>query len=667
MASIQNIGTNALLAFQRALATTGHNIANSSTEGYNRQRVSFSTREPQLEGGNWMGSGVQVSKIERMYDDFLAGQVITSQSATSRLEVLGEQVSRIDTLLARPESGLDAPMQEFFGSMQALSNDPSSIAARHMVLSDTETLVDRFHFLGGEYSSMRQDVNQELKNNLTVLNGLADAVANLNKVIVSARGASGGQAPNDLLDQRERLVKEIAKLIDVNGVEQEDGALNLFVGQGQALVIGATPTTFVATTNPSNTLSPDISMVTASGTVVITEEVTGGRLGGLLEFRRDYIDPGQNELGLAAIGLVTQVNQQHELGLDLTGTMGGNFFQDFNIVGKGDLTNSGAGDVSLSFVDSAIGDVTTSDYRLVSDDGADAYTLTRLSDGTTWAVDGSLPSPQLTVDGLNLTVTAGADAGDSFLIQPTRDAAESIRFVITDPVRIAAAGGLRSAEATDTSGNPINTGDGTITQASTNSVTGMPLATDITFTFSNDADGLGNSGFTIVGGPAAAPDNYVLYDPTTNDIYGKTFPESGNPTQFDNFGGLSFQFAGTPVVGDQFQITNNSNATGDNRNALSMVALQESRFLSGGTTSLQESYSQLVSSVGAQARGIDINLQSQSGLLDANEAALSSVGGVNLDEEAANLIRFQQAYQASAQVIAASNTLFDTLLNAVRG
>jgi len=666
MASIQNIGTNALLTYQRAMVTAGHNIANSSTEGYNRQRVSFATRDPQLVGGNWMGSGVQVAKIERMYDDFLAGQVISSQSSASRLEALSGQIDRIDTLLARPESGLDTPLQEFFGSLQTLSNDPSSIAARYTLLSDTETLVDRFHFLGGEYSAMRMDVNQELENNITVLNGLADSVANLNKVIVSARGAAGGQSPNDLLDQRESLVKEIAKMIDVNGVEQEDGALNLFVGQGQALVIGATATTFSVTLNSSNTLSPDISMETASGSVVITNEVTGGMLGGLLEFRRDYVDVGQNELGLTAIGLATQLNQQHELGLDLTGAVGGNFFQDFTVLGKGDLTNSGSGTVTLGFVESDIGSVTTSDYRLVSDDGADAYTLTRLSDGTTWAVDGSLAAPQLSIDGFNLTVNAGANAGDSYLIQPTRDAAESLHFVITDPVRLAAAGSLRSAEMVDANGNPINTGDGTITQASTSSVTGIPLATDITFTFSNDADGSGNSGFTIVGGPAG-PNDFVLYDPTTNDVYGKTYPDSSNPTQFANFGGLSFSFAGAPAVGDQFQIANNSNATGDNRNALSMVALQESRFLTGGTTNLQENYSQLVSSVGAAARGIDVNLQSQTGLLEANEAALSSVGGVNLDEEAANLIKYQQAYQASAQVIAISNQLFDTLMNAVRG
>ncbi len=666
MASIQNVGSNALLAFQRAMVTTGHNIANSSTEGYNRQRVSFASREPQLVGGNWVGSGVQVSEIQRMYDGFMAEQVITSQSAASRLETLDNQVTRMDTLLARPESGLDDPLQEFYGSMQALSNDPSSIAARHTLITDAETLVDRFHFLGDEYSAMRLDVNQELENNLTVLNGLADSVANLNKVIVSARGSAGGQAPNDLLDQREGLVKEIAKLVDVTGVEQDDGALNLFVGQGQALVVASTATRFSVTTNPENTLSPDISMATANGSSVITNEITGGALGGLLEFRRDYVDPGQNELGLAAVGLVTQINQQHELGLDLTSTAGGNFFQDFNIQGKGSLTNSGAGAVSLDFVASDIGNVTTSDYRLVSDDGADAYTLTRLSDGTTWAIDGSLPSPQLTADGFNLTVVPGANAGDSFLLQPTRDAAENIRFVITDPVRIAAAGSLRSAEMTDAKGNPINTGDGTITQAVTSSVTGIPLTGDITFTFTNDADGSGNSGFTIVGGPAA-PNDYLLYDPTTNDIYGKNYPDSTNPTQFENYGSLSFTFAGTPVVGDQFQITNNDNATGDNRNALSMVALQESRFLTGGTVNLQESYSQLVSSVGADAKGIEINLRSQTGLLEANEAALSSVGGVNLDEEAANLIKYQQAYQASAQIITVSNQLFDTLINAVRG
>lgn len=661
MASIENIGTNALLAFQRAMATTGHNIANATTEGYSRQRTSFATQPPQFQGGSWMGSGVRADYVERVYDDFIAGQVRTSQSATSRLETLNDHLSRIDTLLARPESGLDSALQGFFNSMQGLADDPSSIAARHSVISETGSLVDRFRYLGGEYSTMRQNLNQELSDNITALNGLADAVANINQTIVAAGGSADGRLPNDLLDQRETLVKEIAKFVDVSVVEQSNGALNLFVGKGQTLVIGNNAMTFSVSTNPTDSRSPDISIQSIGGSVVVTDQISGGRLGGLMEFRTNYLDTGQNQLGLAAVGVVSQLNSQHELGVDLTGTAGGSFFQDFTIQGQRNQNNSGTGAVSLTFSDTDISDVTTSDYELV-DAGAGNYTLTRLSDGTNWIFPGATPP---TIDGFNLTIAAGSNPGDSFLIQPTRQAAEQITSLIRDPVRLAAAGSLRSSEATDANGNPLNTGDAGITQASTNSMTGIPLAAPISLTFTNDADGAGNPGFTITNGPPA-PDNYILYDPATSDIYGKGFPDSGNPNQFVNFGGLSFEFAGTPAVGDQFLIGNNSSGTGDNRNALSMAGIQNDRFLTGGTNSLQEEYSQLVSFVGAETRHVRINYQSQEGLLKSNEAALSSVNGVNLDEEAANLIKYQQAYQAAAQVLSVSRTLFDTLLGAVR-
>ena len=662
MASITNIGTNALLAFQRATNTIGHNIANANTPGYSRQRVIMATQQPQLTGAGYVGSGVHVVDIQRLYDDFIATQVRTSQSSASQMETLYEHASRLDDLLAHPDIGLNSAVQDFFNSLQEMADDPTSLAARQVVMSESNSLADRFNYLDSQFDTMRSEVNQELESNINLLNGYAESIANLNQNIIDSVGSSSGHVPNDLLDQREQLIKEVSKLVEVNVVPQDNGAYNLFVGKGQLLVIGGVSSTMSLTQNPADLRSPDIAITNSFGNQVITNQVTGGELGGLVQFRSDYIDSGQNKLGVTAAAVVTGINAQHELGLDLQGVPGGDYFQPLTIVGQENQNNTGTGAVDLTFSNADLGDLTTSDYELVYNGGGN-YTLTRLSDNNTWVFPGAAPP---TIDGFNLNITAGANAGDSFLIQPSRMAPGMVDFVLTDPNTLAAASPLRTAEVTDANGNPINTGNAVISQSSNGSTTGLPLAADVILTFSNSADGLGNPGFTLTNGPGA-PNDYVLYDPATIDRNGKNFPDAGNPTQFVNFGDLSFEVSGVPQPGDQFVISNNTNGTSDNRNALLMAELQSQRNLYNGAASIQESYSRLVSDVGARTRHAEINYHSQQGLLESHEAALTSVNGVNLDEEAANLVKYQQAYQAAAQVIGVAGTLFDTLLGAVRG
>ena len=663
MASIGSIGTGALLAFQRAMSTTGNNIANVNTEGYSRQRVGFTTQPPEFLGGSWLGAGVKANAVERIYDNFLAGQVRSSQSATSNLETIYRHASRIDNLLARPESGLDATLQGFFDSLQGMADTPASIAARQEVLSDSRSLVDRFNYLGRQYSDMRENANQELRDKVSALNGYADSIAQLNQAIVTGGGAAGGLMPNDLLDQRENLFKEVAKLVDIAIVEQDDGAANVFIGKGQALVIGGNATSLSLTSNPADTRSPDISINTMTGSQVITSQMSGGELSGLLEFRSDFLDSGQNMLGQTAVNLISSINAQHNLGIDLLGTQGGDYFQPLTVQGQQNQNNAGTGVVSLTFDDATISDVTTSDYELLSVDGVN-YTLTRLSDNTVTGPFAGASPP--TIDGLNLTITAGAAAGDTFLIQPTRQAAEQITFLIDNPSRLAAAGSLHAGEVTDANGNPLNTGDATITQPNIATTTGIPIGLpNMNFIYTNNAGGTGNPGFDITNGPAG-PNDFILYDPSTADIYGKSFPDGTIANQFSLFGDLTFEIAGTPAVGDQFEMGDNTAGQSDNRNALDLANIQSLRLVAGGSASLQESYSQLVSDVGSRTHYADINYQAQEGLLQSNEATLSSQSGVNLDEEAANLVKYQQGYQAAAQVISVSSTLFDTLLSAVR-
>jgi flagellar hook-associated protein 1 FlgK len=648
---------------QRALNTTGHNVANADTDGYSRQRVLFETREPTLTGAGWVGSGVRVSTTERLYDDFLAGQVRSSQSSASRQETIYNHASRIDNLLANPDTGLDPALQSFFDAMQGMADEPASIAARQVVLSEGQALVDRFQNLARQYDDMRTMVNQELGLGVETINGLAESIANVNQAIIEARGTGVDKEPLDLLDRRETLLRELSKMIDVSVVKQDDGAYNIFVGNGQNLVVGNTAATLSITQNPVDVTSPDVAITLGGMTQVITNYVSGGKMGGLLEFRSDFLNEGQNQLGLVALGLVEATNAQHVLGIDLYGNQGGDFFQEFSFQARENQNNAGTAVVDIDFASANIGDLTNSDYELVYD-GGNLWTLTRLSDGYSFPqFNDTLPIP--TMDGFDLSFAGAAVAGDSFLVQPTRLAARGMEFLINNPNELAAAGSLRSAEATDVNGNPVNAGTASISQIDIGSATGIPLAGSVTLQFTNNAGGTGNPGFDLIGAPAAVP-TYILYDPASSDRFGKTFPDAGSPGQFAAYGDLTFDINGVPVVGDEFVIENNTSGTADNRNALSLAQMQSNLLMIGGSATFQNAYGQLVSDVGSMTHYAEVNYQSQEGLLQSHEEALLSISGVNLDEEAANLMKYQQMYQANAQVFSVAGTIFDELLSAVR-
>lgn len=660
MASILNIGTSALLAFQRSLSTTGHNIANSDTEGYSRQRVNYATQIPQLTGVGYVGSGVQVTQIERMYDDFLATQMRSAQTSASEMESYFNHASRIDNMLADTNIGLDPAIQDFFDAVQGVADDPASIATRQVMLSEAGSLVDRYHDLSQQFIDANKNVNQEMDDLANEITGLAQSLAQVNQGIVEALGASGGDSPNDLLDQREVLLNELSKLVGISVVPQDNGAWNVFIGKGQALVMEGTHATLTSVNSSSDPSQQDIAFSNTLGTQVVTGQISGGELGGLLNYRDEILQPAMNQLGLVAIGMADRLNSQHQLGLDLDGNFGGQLFTSPTIGVLENGYNTGTAQVSASYLDT--GNLTASDYELQATNVADEFTLTRLSDGqvTTINTGGTYPYTTAEVDGIAITISAAAGAGDRFLIQPTRNAASNLELLISDPRKIAAAGPVRAVQSTNSAGG-VNQGSGEISQPDFSSTANLPLSAPDTITLEWSATAhAGAPGFTVTGGPGGT----IAYDPVT-EPNGATF-------SFPAYGGMSFTITGTPAAGDRFVIENNSGAVGDNRNALKLADLQSTNSLLGQTgggaetATFQEAYSQLVSEVGTKTHQAEVNFNATDGLRERHENSLLSLSGVNLDEEAANLIKFQQAYQAAAQVITVSNTLFDSLISAIR-
>ncbi len=640
MGDILSNGVSALLAFQRSLATVSHNISNVNTPGYTRQRTDLSTRPPQFTGVGYIGTGVQVTGIERVYDAFLNRQVVTNTASESQFAQFHQLAGQVDNLLGNQSAGLNASLQRFFGALQDVANDPTSTAVRQTLLSSGQSLVQTFHTLSGQLNSLNADVNQALTTHAADITGLAQGIAKLNGAIVNAQGAGSGAAPNDLLDQRDALVAKLAKLVGVSTVKEGNGALDVYIGSGQALVVGLKSATLATVDNTPDSSRKDLTLSFGGPPVVVTAQITGGQLGGMLQFRKAVLDPAFNGLGRVAVGLARNFNNQHKLGMDLKGRMGGDFFTEPQPQVLSAPGNGGSATVTIADTSK----LTTSDYRLTYN--GSAYTLTRLSDGQTVPLTGSgTTANPFTADGLSIVVGTGAAAGDQYLIRPTHDGAAQIGLAITEPDRVAAAAPVRIGPAVDSTGTSTNAGTGAFGKITATAAATLPLSSDITFTYDSTA-----KTFNYSGGASGS----FAYDPATDS--GKTFTAAG----------VEFTITGTPANGDKFVMSNNTGGVGDNRNALLLGALPGTPLLAGKTATYSDAYGQLVAGVGSQTQQADIAQKAQAALLQQARQAQSSVSGVNLDEEAAKMIRFQQAYQAAARIITVSDTVFQTLLNAVR-
>ncbi|MGB9129097.1 MAG: flagellar hook-associated protein FlgK [Thiobacillus sp.] len=651
--SILSVGQSALTAAQVGLSTTGHNIANAATPGYSRQLVVQGAALPQSFGFGFMGQGVDISTVKRVYSEFLGGQVRTAQTTKSALDSHYAQIRQIDNLLADPASGLSPALQGFFSGIQEVASNPASIPSRQAVLSSAESLASRFQSLAGRLTELEQGVNSQVTSSVSVINSYALQIAQLNDIIGRSQGATG-QPPNDLLDQRDQLILDLNKEIKATVVKQGDGAYNVFIGNGQPLVVGANTSRLTTIASPTNPEKIEVAYQTTNGPVIMgASSLAGGKLGGVLEFRSQSLEPAQNALGRIAIGMAMSFNAQHQQGVDLNGNPGGAFFTLAAPVVRANAFNDPA---STAVVTASISDanaLTTSDYRLQFD-GTD-YTLSRLPNGSpVTVVDGD------TVDGITLSLTGTPVIGDSFLIRPTVNGASGIAVAITDPRLIAAAGTLPVVPV-GTSASGTNTGDVVIGAATVDGSYTTPLSAPVTFTYQVDA--VNGDGF-ILSTPVTVTDTGAP-PTTTSYAAGDIVPYVEGATI--SFGGISFVLSSptstAPADGDSFTVAANPSGVGDNRNALLLSGLQTANTLGNGSTNFQGAYSQLVSQVGNQTRELDVTSNAAGKLLTEANISLQNESGVNLDEEATNLLRYQQAYQAAGKVMQIASEMFDVLLS----
>lgn len=668
-------GLSGLNAAQAALVTTGHNTANVNTAGYNRQTAQVaSSGGIYAPGVGFFGSGVKVTDVTRSYDQYLTTQLNQAQSLNQSLTTHYTQISQIDNLLANQTAGLAPQLQTLFTNVQAVANTPADPSARQQLISSGQAVANQFRSMDQYLGSLNANVNDQVAGAVDQINTYAEQIASLNKQVAMLGNAMGGQAPNDLLDQRDQLVNALGKLVGTKVVVQDGGQYNVFIGNGQTLVLGDKSTRLAAVSSSRDPSQTGIATVNAAGDKVEVQDsvLAGGSLGGLLQFRNETLSNAQNSLGRIAIALADTFNAQQKLGIDLNGVLGTDFFSQAT---PGVISNSRNAVTSTPLVLTAsfsdTSQLTTSDYRVDVTTGTPPYTVTRLSDNQNISLasgfTGTAPTNTTTFDGMTLTFASGpATAGDSFLIQPTRTGARDLAVTLIDPAKVAAASPIIT-------GNTVgNQGSGAISAGTVDAKYGTtypgtpPAFPGVTLKYQSGTPN------TLSGFPAGTAVTVTKADGTKTTTTTTTTPPTPptpipyTPGESISFNGITVNISGAPANNDTFTIGKNTGGVSDGSNALLLGALQNKKTIGGSTTSFNDAYGQLVSTVGNKARQLQISNTAQTSLTLQIRTAQQSVSGVNQDEETANLLMYQQMYQANAKVIQTASTMFDAILG-IRG
>jgi len=624
-------GLSALIAAQRALQTTSNNIANANTDGYVRQRIDFVERPGTPLGRITIGAGVAVADVSRVYDQFLTDNLRSTTSMEQRYATFGDFATRLDTILGNPETGIGVSVQRFFDQVEAVGRDPTSIAQRQQLLLEGDSLATRLQQLDAQLNSIGNEIDGRLETAADTINQLTGQIAEVNAQVM----ASGGNTAPNLLDKRDELLKALGSQIDITTVRQADGSVNVLVGSGQSLVLGSRAARM--TTVPDTYDGSRLQLAVDNGGTLqnISTKVNGGVVGGLLAFRNDVLDGARRDIGQLAVGLADAFNAQHRQGMDLEGNLGGDFFTTTTPVTSGAGTNTGSAVLTAAIADAS--GLAGRDYELRFN-GA-AWSVTDRQTGAAVPATGTgTGADPLVFAGLSVEVASGtANAGDRFLVRPLARATRDFGVALDSPAAIAAAAPLVSR---------VNTGN------TSQATVSAPVVTDI-----SDPKLLATASIVF-----DSPTTYVVYTGGGLDLVGPLPYTSGGDI---SFAGWTVQVTGQPQTNDRFTVQAAAAGSGDNSNVLALASVDQEGFFAGGTQSITDLGADIVATVGSTANRASNEIKVQQALREQAEIDLQNISGVNLDEEAANMLRYQQAYLAASKVISVADGLFQNLLQIV--
>ncbi|CAG9233331.1 flagellar biosynthesis protein FlgK [Burkholderia vietnamiensis] len=648
--TFMNLGVSGLNAALWGLTTTGQNISNAATPGYSVERPVYAEESGQYTASGYLPQGVNTVTVQRQYSQYLSDQLNAAQSQGGAQSTWYSLVAQLNNYVGSPTAGISTAITNYFTGLQNVANNASDPSVRQTAISNAQILADQLNATGQQYDALRQSVNTQLTSTVSQINTYTAQIAQLNQQIGAA--SSQGQPPNQLLDQRDLAVSNLSSLAGVQVVRNDSG-YSVFLAGGQPLVVADKSYQLAAVTSSSdpseltvvsqgiagaNPKTPDQSLPDAS--------LSGGTLGGLLAFRRQTLDPAQAQLGALATSFAAQVNAQNSLGVDLSGNPGGSLFAVAPATVFANQGNTGSAALSVSFTNPA--QPTTGDYTL-SFDGTN-YTLADRASGSVIGQSTSMPA---SLGGLQLSFSSGAmNAGDQFTVLPTRGALTGFGLATTSGAAIAAASPVVASASTTNIGTGKIVSNGVSSgyqipatkltyDAATNSLSGFPVGTTV----------------TIAGTP---PTSVTIANPTDSVPYNAS--QGAKMTMSGTLNGVTVTLSGAPSDGDSFSIGPYAGGTSDGSNALALSQLVTAKSLGGGTTTLTGAYANYVNGIGNTASQLKSSSAAQTSLVGQITSAQQSVSGVNQNEEAANLMQYQQLYQANAKVIQTAQTLFQTVL-----
>ena len=672
MASLINIGMSGLNASQGALATVGNNIANANTSGYSRQQIVQSSAGSQQVGGVFIGTGTTLADVRRVYNSYLDAQLQTTTSLNGDAQAYLDQIGSVDKLLSDKSTGISAVLSSFFSSLQTAAGAPGDVSPRQLLLTNAQALSNRFNSISSQLNQQNEGINTQLDSLTSMVNQHTATIASLNKQI--AQATTAGNTPNNLLDARNEAVRTLNELVGVT-VQEHDNVYDVTLGTGQALVQGNTSNTLSAVPGKVDKSQFSIQINYAQSSSDVTSVITGGKIGGLLRYRDDVLAPAINDLGRTAIVVADAINKQLGQGLDANGEFGSSMFNSINsaqAISQRSLAatgnSAGSGNLNVSITDS--GALTAYDYQVTFTSSTE-YMIKR-SDGETAKGPFKLgDQPQGFGFTLALPENGKVQAGDTFKVSPTRSGASNMGVQMTDANKLAFAGPLVMDKSSS------NTGTGT---ASSPTLL-LPLdiyhskglgqlqsqiegAMPVRITFDEAVNGSQNYRVLNEKGEKIGEGSFVPGQDKELKISVSVTQPDGSTTDID----FNTTVSGSPAKGDSFDIKFNKDGKADNTNANHLLELQTKKTVGvsdGGGASFAGSYTQLVSKVGAKASQAALDGTATTAALAYAKESRSSVSQVNLDEEASNLVKFQQYYTASSQIIKAAQETFSTLINSL--
>ena len=631
--SLMSVGTSALYAAYAQLQTTGNNIANANTPGYSRQSVQLATAGAASSEGGFFGRGVTVASVTRASNMFLTQQAVATGSAAAADGVRRDLLRQLEPVFAGGEAGLGHAANQIFNAAADVAAAPADLAARQAMLGRLEDFASLARSASDQIESLQGSLVHDVNGGIAEVNTLAAGLAKLNREIAAAMRR--GQQPNDLLDQRDETIRRIGEQVDVQTFIGPDGTASVFVGSGQTLVLGIASSRLVALADAEDPSRIAVGVDNGGQITSLTSDaVGGGQIGGLLRFQGEDLAESRNRLGQLVTGLASALNEQQSFGLDLQGRPGSALLAFSGPQVLPSTLNARASDgtfiasVSLTITDAAA--LKASDYRLTPDPAnGGQYIVTRLSDGQVFqpVADGD------SVDGFTIAIGPNPPAaGESFMLKPVGAAAADLQVLVRNPRALAAANPVLATV------DPANSGTAAVAALE---ITAAPASAyqplSLRFTDDSGAYEIRDAADAVVGGGSFA---------------------AGQPITHD---GIALTLSGLPRTGDRLAIVPTPLPAASNGNALRFDSLATQALVDGQTVT--DAYASAMADVGVRVQGAVAAADTSATVASRANAELSAEVGVNLDEEAARLIQFQQAYQAAAKLLQTSQTLFDALLN----